>query len=265
MIPIDLSGKRALVGGATQGIGWATARRLAQAGAEVWLIARNEEKLQQRVQQLRNEGLPAGGYLVADFRLPAQVATAVQQYFQRHEQQPFHILVNNTGGPAPGPLLEATLDQLMQAFTQHVLSFHTLVKLLVPGMEAAGYGRIINIVSTSVYEPIPNLGVSNTIRAAVAGWAKTLSRELAPKSITINNILPGYTRTERLNELAQFIAQEKNIPVEKVFAQWTTTIPMGRLAEPEEIANAAVFLASPLASYITGVSLAIDGGRMHKI
>ncbi len=261
---IDLSGFRALVGGATQGIGKAIAIQLARAGAEVWIIGRNEEKLNKTLAELRQHG-KTGEYLVADYDLPASVAHAIDSFFKHHPGKVFHILVNNTGGPAPGPLIEAEVDELIKAFNRHVISFHTITTRLVKGMITAGYGRIINIVSTSVYEPIPGLGVSNTIRGAVASWAKTLSFELAPFGITVNNVLPGYTKTERLTELANYLAKEKGVSLQEVFSQWESNIPMGRLAQPEEIANAVLFLASPLASYITGVSLPVDGGRMKKI
>ncbi len=261
---IDLNGYRALVGGATQGIGKAIAIELARTGAEVWIIGRNEDKLQKTINELRQYG-KVGEYLVADYDLPASVASAIDKFFIHHPGKVFHILINNTGGPPPGQLLEAEVDQLIKAFNKHVISFHTITTRLVKGMITAGYGRVINIVSTSVYEPIPGLGVSNTIRSAVASWAKTLSIELAPFGVTVNNILPGYTRTERLTELAKYIAEDKGKTLDEVFKEWESNIPMGRLAEPREIAYAAVFLASPLASYITGVSLPVDGGRMKKI
>ena len=201
--------------------------------------------------------------LVADLSDPAALRAILRHYQERHPA--LHILVNNTGGPPPGPALDATEAAFLAAFTGHLLAGQALVQGLVPGMREAGYGRIVNIVSTSVREPIRGLGVSNTIRAAVAGWAKTLSRELAPSGITVNNILPGSTRTGRLESLIASRAGAPGATVETVERAMQAEIPMGRFAEPREIAAAVAFLASPDASYITGVSLPVDGGRLGSI
>ena len=258
-----LAGRRALVCGSTQGIGRASADALAAAGAEVVLLARNADQLRSV-----RAALPAGtgvthDFLVADFSEPEMVREAVTAYLASHP--PLHILINNTGGPAPGPALEASLDAFRAAFAMHLLCNHVLVQALVPGMRAAGYGRIINIVSTSVHEPIKGLGVSNTVRAATAGWAKTLSKELSPFGITVNNILPGSTRTGRLATLLAGRAKTADTSIDTIEASMTGEIPIGRFAEPEEIAAAVAFLASPAASYINGVSLPVDGGRMASI
>ena len=259
----SLNGKRALVCGSTRGIGQASAPALAVAGASVVLLARNPERLAAARAALPSPGGAAHETLVADLSDPAALRSTLERYLAGHP--PLHILVNNTGGPPPGPALEATEAAFLAAFTGHLLAGHALVQCLVPGMREAGFGRIVNIVSTSVREPIRGLGVSNTIRAAVAGWAKTLSRELAPAGITVNNILPGSTRTGRLESLIASRAAAPGASVESVERAMQAEIPMGRFAEPREIAAAVAFLASPGAGYITGVSLPVDGGRLASI
>jgi 3-oxoacyl-[acyl-carrier protein] reductase len=260
---LSVQGRRALVCGSTQGIGRASAVALAEAGAEVVLLARSAEQL-----ETVRGSLPTGGgrthdSLVADFADPAAVRSAVSGYLSR--RQPIHILVNNTGGPPAGPAYEATEEAFLTAFTMHLLCNQALVQTVVPGMRTSGYGRIINIISTSVREPIRGLGVSNTIRAAVAGWAKTLSKELGPDGITVNNILPGYTRTARLDALVAGRAKSAGVSVEQIEKTMVGDIALGRFAEAEEIAAAVAFLASPGAGYITGVSLPVDGGRLASI
>jgi len=260
---IMLQGRRALVCGSTQGIGRASAERLAQAGAEVVLLARNAQQL-----EAVREALPIGDgvqheAVVADFADPAAVRNAVGEYLAGHP--PIHILVNNSGGPPAGPALEASEEAFRAAFAMHLFCNHALVQLTVPGMRAAGYGRIINIISTSVREPIKGLGVSNTVRGAVASWAKTLSKELGPSGITVNNVLPGSTRTGRLESIIAGRAKAAGTDVAAIEQAAMAEIPLGRFASAEEIANAVVFLASPAASYITGVSLPVDGGRLASI
>jgi 3-oxoacyl-[acyl-carrier protein] reductase len=258
-----LQGRRALVCGSTQGIGRASAEVLARAGAEVVLLARNEPELRSVREALPRRDGVSHDLLVADFADPAQVRRVVSQYLADH--RPFHILVNNTGGPPPGPALDATEDAFRGAFSMHLLCNHALVQTVVPGMRAERYGRIVNIVSTSVREPIPGLGVSNTIRAATAGWAKTLSKELGPDGITVNNILPGSTRTGRLEAVIASRAKAGNLTVEAVERAMTAEIPVRRFAEASEIAAVVAFLASPAAGYITGVSLPVDGGRLASL
>lgn len=254
---IDLSGKRALVCGSTQGIGRATARELAKAGAAVTLVARDEEKLEEVLAGLHGEGHTC---IVADFSLPDSLQSGLQSYLEKHPVN--HILVNNTGGPPPGPIAEAQTSQFTAAFSQHLICNHILAQAVLPGMKQAQYGRIINVISTSVKQPLPNLGVSNTVRAAVAGWSKTLSREVAQFGITVNNLLPGATKTGRLEAIVERNAEKQAKSIDEVEREMVSEIPAGRFGEPEELAYAAVFLASPFASYITGVSIQVDGGRV---
>ena len=256
----NLSGLRALVCGASAGIGRATAVTLAEKGAEVILLARREERLLRLKEEIEKEGGSAI-ILVGDLDNRDDISAKVQKIL---EAGPIHILINNTGGPKGGPILQATEDEFLQAFSRHILSAHRLLQLLLSGMKEAGYGRIINVISTSVYEPIPNLGVSNTTRGAMASWAKTVSRELPPK-ITMNNVLPGFTDTERLSQLKKGRAVSSGTTEESVHQAWMTQVPEGRLAKPEETAAAIAFLASSEASFIRGVSLAVDGGRLMSI
>lgn len=257
-----LFGKHALVCGASTGIGRATAMALAGMGAEVTALARSQEKLEGLMPELSEAGAPAARYIVADLDDRSGLASSADQLLADHG--PIHILINNTGGPPPGPILQATDEAFLAAFSRHVLASHLLVRSFLPGMIHDGYGRIINVISVSVREPIPNLGVSNTTRGAVASWAKTVSKELPP-CVTINNVLPGYTATDRLAELGENIARTQGKTTEEVRQGWVATIPEGRLGRPEEVGGVIAFLASPAASYIRGVSLPVDGGRLNGI
>lgn len=259
---ISLQHKTALIGGSTQGIGLATAQELATLGATCILLARDEKRLQEVVALLPKPFGQEHQYAVADFFDMAAVNHVAQQLTQK---EPVHILINNTGGPKPGPITEATAAELLTAFQQHIINNQHLVQALLPGMKAAGYGRIINIVSTSVRIPIPNLGVSNTIRAAVAGWAKTLAGEVGPFNITVNNILPGLTDTQRLQNLISSIATARGIDIEKVSDSMRESVPLRRFATAAEIAQVAAFLATPAAAYVTGTSIPVDGGRTGSI
>ncbi len=250
-----MNGYNALVGGSTQGIGLAIARALNASGANVTLIARNEEKLEEITKGLKN-----ADYIVADFLKPDQVKSKVES----HGKQ-FHILVNNTGGPPGGRAIDAKPEEFLTAFKQHLICNQILVQHSVPFMKKERYGRIINIISTSVKQPIPMLGVSNTIRGAVANWAKTLANELGEFGITVNNILPGTVRTGRLISIIQDKAKREGKALEMVEQEMIETIPAKRFASPEELAYAAVFLASPQASYINGINLPVDGGRTKSL
>lgn len=257
---LDLTGKTAVVCGSTQGLGYASAVELALLGCNVVLIARNEERLQTIVAALDTKQGQQHQYIVADFSNTQSVATAVEGFTAGGGRA--HILVNNTGGPAAGTALDAGLAQFEAAFASHLLCNHILVQALVPGMKAAGFGRIINIISTSVKQPIPGLGVSNTIRGAVASWAKTLATELAPFGITVNNVLPGFTKTGRLDALLGGRAAAEGKTLETVEAEVVAGIPAGRVGKPEEFGAAVAFLCSPAASYINGINLPVDGGRL---
>ena len=256
---VDLHGKYAWVGGASRGIGRAIALQLAQQGATLILVARNQSALQQLIHQLPGEAHRA---VVVDYLDRKKLVEKAQELVDKH---PVHIVINNTGGPAAGTLAEAPFDDLQKAFQLHVGAYQSLLQVFLPGMQAAGYGRIINIISTSVKQPIPGLGVSNTIRGAVANWAKTLSRELAPWGITVNNILPGKTQTERLSEIIEHQAKILGRSTEEVEENLRTQIPVGRFADPSEVAAAAGFLASPAASFITGINLPVDGGEIKSL
>jgi 3-oxoacyl-[acyl-carrier protein] reductase len=257
----SLSGRHALVCGASAGIGRASALALARRGADLTLLARRKEHLEALIPEVLAAGAGSAQALVADLDDREALATSLNQLLAK---APVHILIHNTGGPPGGPLLKAELSTFETAFGRHILAGQVLVQKLVPGMVAAGYGRIINIISTSVREPIPNLGVSNTIRGAVASWAKSLSRELPP-GVTINNVLPGFTDTERLGNLRSGVAQRTGQSEDQVLDAWLAQVPEGRLAQPEELGAVVAFLASPEAAYIRGVSLPVDGGRLRSI
>ncbi len=260
---LTLKGKTALVCGSTQGIGYATAKELASMGASVILIARNEEQLRMAQASLETSNGQNHSYLVADFSQPEQLKKVIGQFVASGKK--VHILINNTGGPKGGAIKDASTDEFLLAFNQHLICNHILVQALYPGMIEEGYGRIINVISTSVKQPLPNLGVSNTIRGAVANWSKTLANELGGYGITVNNVLPGATNTSRLQSIASVKAQQHNETVDQVFEEMASETPMKRIAQPEEIAAAIAFLASPAASYINGINVPVDGGRTKSL
>lgn len=261
---IDLTGFNSLVGGSTAGIGRAIAKGLASAGANVTLLARNRSKCEEVLDQLESSSGQHHDYILADQSEPYALKEQLAEYLKTNPKI-YHIVINNTGGPAPGPLHTAGSADLEQAFAQHIISSHLIMQMSLPGMKLAGYGRIINILSTSVKVPLPNLGVSNTIRAAMANWSKTLSNELAPFGITVNNILPGATDTERLGTIILNKAAKIEASPEKVRHEMIAEIPAGRFALPEEIAAATLFLVSRQAGYITGINLPVDGGRTPSL
>lgn len=253
---IDLTGKTAVICGSTQGIGFATAKQLAESGAKLILLARNEEKLKAVIEQLPNS--TSHKYFAIDFSSDS-FKQQINDYFKQIDE--VHILVNNSGGPAPGPAHLAKTEEYITAFTQHLIANQILAQAVIDKMKKAKYGRIINVISTSVKQPLPNLGVSNTIRGAVANWAKTLASELAPFGITVNNVLPGATATGRLDSIISNKAKKLNITEEEAAAKMTSEIPAHRFAKPEELAYAICFLSSPLAAYINGINVPVDGGR----
>ena len=260
---INFENKNALVCGSTRGIGRAIAFELAKANAHITLVARNEEKLKKMIDELPNQSPRKHDYICVDFNNPEELKVKISEYMANN--QPVHILINNTGGPKSGPIIDATIEEFQQALTNHLYCNHLLAQAVIPRMKSEGYGRIINIVSTSVKQPLNNLGVSNTTRAAVSGWAKTLSNEVAPYKITVNNILPGPTRTDRLTEILEVNRKKANITMEEAENNYLKDVPVGRFADPKETAYAAVFLASEQASYITGHSLPVDGGRIKSL
>jgi 3-oxoacyl-[acyl-carrier protein] reductase len=258
---IDLTGKHAIVCGSTQGIGKCTALELASMGASITLVARNEEKLKAVLAELPSNN--QHDYIVADFSNSQALEQKINEWAK---EKTAHILVNNTGGPKGGPIREAKLEEFTSTFNNHLICNHILVTALWPGMKNAGYGRIINVISTSVKQPLDGLGVSNTVRGAVANWSKTLANELGQFNITVNNVLPGATNTVRLQSIAENkAAQSSGINVDEIFSNMAAQSPMKRIAEPEEIANAIAFLASPAASYINGINVPVDGGRTKSL
>lgn len=259
---LKLDGKNAVVCGSTQGIGKAAAFELALLGADITLIARDEKRLKSVVKDLPTPLGQKHDYLVADFNNPESLQSGLEKHFSR---ETFHILINNTGGPPPGNAFDAKSDEYIKAFTNHLLCNQVLVQALVPGMRKSQYGRIINIISTSVKVPIRGLGVSNTIRGAVANWAKTLSLELGPFGITVNNVLPGTAMTARLEALIKNRAKKGGKTVEDVRRDMIAEIPAGRIADASEVAAAIAFLASPAAGYINGINLPVDGGRTGSL
>ncbi len=261
---LDLKGKNALVCGASQGIGKAVAVELAKLGCSVTVVARDEEKLKAVVSVLDRSVSQDHDFISVDFASAANVRQRIEKYIGETEKN-FHILINNSGGPNPGPVAEAKEEDFISAFQQHLLCNHILAQLLIPGMKKENYGRIINIISTSVKQPLNDLGVSNTIRGAVANWSKTLANEVAKFAITVNNVLPGATNTERLKQIISDKSKKTGRSKDEILIAMKANIPMQRIGEAEEIAAAIAFLASPAASYITGINLPADGGRTSSL
>ncbi|MCB0476988.1 MAG: SDR family oxidoreductase [Crocinitomicaceae bacterium] len=256
---LSMKGKTAVVCGATQGIGEATAKEIASLGAKIVIVARNQEKLEKVKSDLDKINGLENDFIVADFSDVQNVKSGIEAWLSKGNSA--QVLINNTGGPAGGPANQAGLDEFTSAFQMHLLCNHALVQALLPGMKEAGYGRIVNVISTSVKQPLPNLGVSNTIRGAVANWSKTLANELGQFNITVNNVLPGATDTVRLKSIIETKASKTGEQVNDIANQMANASPMKRIARPEEVANAIAFLASPAASYINGINVPVDGGR----
>lgn len=259
---IDLTGKRALVCGSTQGIGRAAAMELAFLGASVTLVARSEEKLMEVISHLPADDTESHHYIVADFTDPELLKERVDVYLKDHT---IDILVNNTGGPAAGLAIDAKPEEFTAAFSQHLICNQLLVQAVVPGMKEGGWGKIINVISTSVKSPLKGLGVSNTIRSAVANWAKTLSVELAPFGITVNNVLPSTAMTGRLQSLIKTRADKEGKTLMQVEEDMISEIPLGRIGTAEDVAAAIAFLASPAADYINGINIPVDGGKTASL
>jgi len=261
---LDLTGKNAVVCGSTQGIGKAIALQLSKMGANILLIARNEEKLKSVRDELDNSKGQKHHYLVVDFSIPPQLKLVLEDFIEINKVD-FNILINNTGGPAGGPIEDAKPEEFAQAFSNHLICNQILVQAVKEGMKKDSYGRIVNIISTSVKQPLNGLGVSNTIRGAVANWSKTLANELGQFGITVNNVLPGATDTVRLKSIIENKAAKTGAKIEDIQNQMANEVPLKRIAQPEEVANAVAFLASPAASYINGINVPVDGGRTKSL
>lgn len=260
---LNLKNKNALVCGASRGLGKAIALELAELGANITLLARNETNLKKVLKKLNTDKKQKHDYIKFDFsKGEKKLKKKIEKLLSKKN---IHILINNTGGPKSGTLENANSEEFKMAFQNHIITSHALVQLLKPGMLKDKYGRIINIVSTSVRQPIMGLAVSNVTRGAMASWAKTLALELAPTGITVNNILPGTTQTERIEELLAFRQKTNNISREEAVQSFMSQIPFGRFATPEEIAGVVAFVASPAASYLTGASIPVDGGKIKSI
>ena len=259
---LNLSGRHALVCGASQGIGRATAMELASLGASITLLARSRETLDAVLAQLPKTGAQTHAFIAVDMNdhaaLDAKVTAATHG-------RPVQILINNTGGPPGGPAHTAALDDFRIAFNQHVIAAQIVLQAVLPGMRDAAYGRVINVISTSVKEPIRNLGVSNTIRGAMASWAKTLATELGPFGITVNNVLPGYTKTARLDQILADRSKATGKNEDEIAKTMLATVPLGRFADSAEIANVIAFLATPAAGYVNGINVPVDGGRTQSL
>ncbi|GAB5555867.1 MAG: SDR family oxidoreductase [Schleiferiaceae bacterium] len=260
---ISLENKTALVCGSTQGIGKAAAIEMAGLGATVICMARNEEKLKNTVAALPTPNGQVHQYIAADFSEPKTVQEGIEHFLKQGGQ--VDILVNNTGGPPAGPISDATLDAFYAAFNLHLINNHQLATAVLPGMKERKFGRIINVISTSVKIPLAGLGVSNTIRGAVGNWSKTLANEVGSFNITVNNVLPGATSTERLTGIINNKMAKTGKSEAEIVEEMTSEVPMKRFAKPEEVANAVVFLASPAASYINGINIPVDGGRTGSL
>ncbi|TNE54965.1 MAG: SDR family oxidoreductase [Bacteroidetes bacterium] len=259
---LSLLNKNALVGGASAGIGRAAAIELASLGANVTLVARTEKTLLEALAELDTTQGQQHRYMIADFDDSQILLARVSELLL---QNPIHILVNNTGGPPGGPITAASSEEFLRAYHNHLICNQLLAQAVLPGMKTAGYGRIINIISTSVKEPIENLGVSNTTRWAVASWAKTWANEVGRFGVTVNNVLPGYTATGRLMEIIAKRAAGQHVGIPEMEKQFKEQVPARRFAEPAEVAAAVAFLASPAAAYINGVNLPVDGGRTKSL
>lgn len=259
---LNLTKKNALVCGASKGIGLAAAVELAELGANITLVARSGDQLAELVHRLHRDSSQEHDFLVADFSKPSELSKRVKTLLLRKK---YHILVNNTGGPKGGPIIQAELEEFQSAFTNHILCSQILTQLLSPFMMEEGYGRIINVISTSVKEPIPGLGVSNTIRGAMACWSKTMAGELGRHGITVNNVLPGYTDTQRLSSIIEARAEKTGKSREEVAEEMKAAVPLGRFADPLETGAVIAFLASPAAGYVNGINVPVDGGRTKSL
>ena len=261
---LDFKSKNIFIGGSSNGIGWESAKLFSDFGGNVTLVSRNDKILRQRISELTNNGTQNHNYIVLDFSNPNELELKLKEFVKKNSIN-YDIIINNTGGPPSGQLEKASTEELLSAFNLHLISFHKILGCLLQGMKSREVGCIINIISTSVKQPLNGLGVSNTIRGAVANWAKTLANELGAYNITVNNVLPGATNTGRLKEIIKNKAQKLNLQESEIEKQMADQVPLMRIAEPIEVANAVVFLASDNARYISGVNLPVDGGRTKSL
>jgi 3-oxoacyl-[acyl-carrier protein] reductase len=261
-VDLGLKGKVAFVAASSRGLGAAIAEGLAQEGANIACCARTAEIHHKAAALAKQYGIKAIG-IEADVSQPADVTRAVDAAIKHFGH--VDILVTNAGGPPPGPFESHTPEAWDKAIALNLSSVVNLVRAALPGMKTRRWGRILNVTSIAVKQPVDNLILSNSVRAAVTGFARTLANEVAPFNITVNNLLPGYTRTERLDQLAAANAAAKGVAKEAAFAAWEQQIPMGRVGEPREFAALATFLASERASYITAQSIAVDGGWVRSL
>jgi 3-oxoacyl-[acyl-carrier protein] reductase len=263
VLNITFENKNVLVCGGSQGIGFATAMAFAESGANVTILSRDESKLKSAIAKLPKTNSQNHHYIVADFSSPGSLVAIITSFMTNNHA--FDILINNAGGPPAGKITDAKVDEFLNAFNIHLICNHTLAMLMLPQMKENGFGRIINIISTSVKQPLPGLGVSNTIRAAVGNWSKTLSNEVASFGITVNNVLPGATETTRLQAIFENKAAKSGKTIGEVKQEMLDEIPSRRFANPNEVANAVVFLASEQAAYINGINIPVDGGRTSSL
>lgn len=260
---LSLTGKRALVCGASKGIGKACAIELAAQGASIVAAARDAEALNELIAELPVSEDRLHEAIAVDLSDASRVQAVMGELAA--SGRGCHIVINNAGGPAAGPVLAAAPEAFEKAFAMHIIAAQLIAQAMVPTMRAAQFGRFVNIISTSVKAPIPGLGVSNTIRGAMANWAKTLAGEVGPDGITVNNVLPGFTETDRLASLLGGRAQREGKSLDALKDEITQAIPARRFATPEETAAAVAFLCSPAAAYINGVNLPVDGGRTPSL
>ncbi|WP_346238090.1 SDR family oxidoreductase [Niabella insulamsoli] len=259
---ISLAHKKALVGGSSQGLGFAVAQQLAASGASVTLMARKEQKLQAALAALDTKNGQQHQYLVVDFADFDSYKKIIDDFFLSNQVD---ILVNNTNGPSAGTVLEKKADDYFNAFNMLFQTVQYTTAAAIGSMKAKRFGRIINLTSRTVKEPVDNLALSNTIRAAVVAWGKTLSRDVGKFNITVNNLLTGNFDTERLTELFTAQAQAQQTTLEAIKQKSVEEIPLQRLGKPEELANMVAFLASGEAAYVTGTSIPVDGGLLKSI